>query len=634
MVTESQSLGSTTAADPYLAWANLTRHTDFLDASHPSGFSHGVAVEFNATGDLVNVQQELAREGKFANWYDQNPSLMFATGWVTATGLRILAGSKCVKRFEQTNPLRVQRRPARVLSQGAQLALQTVQNHGASNDTLLGAIDTGCPFAHRGLCWEGNRLETRISAIWDQDLRPAFGRHGSVPATMGYGKVVDQETMNTAIRFATRAGSVDESAAYSAIAYGDLRVSRTHGSHVLGLMAGYSEKTALTELELPEIIKDRAVDSEIAFVQLPRDLYHAPSRAALGHAVIDGVAWLALHAHEKSKSFVVISVPYGSVLGPHDGTSIIERALDEVIQYAFDCWGVTVRVLLAAGNSFLAKGHAMLPSLRSGETVDLIWRVPQESELPSFLELWLPQDATAEVTLFPPGESSGVSASLGHACAWPTFARPACGIVASDWRADNARLVLLRVAPTRACDGSAIAAAGDWKIQVVAGVRPSKTIHAYAPRARGSFGAALRGRQSYLVKPLTGGMWQVTGEGTLNGFGGGTCTTLVGGYIKWSTRYEIESGTGNWKYIKNPPAVYTSSGPNRSRGKIGPDYSMQSDFSRALMGVRSIGTRSGSTFRMDGSSVAVPQVARVVAQNPGTMPPKTAGDARLGTRLS
>jgi hypothetical protein len=64
-------------------------------------------------------------------------------------------------------------------------------------------------------------------------------------------------------------------------------------------------------------------------------------------------------------------------------------------------------------------------------------------------------------------------------------------------------------------------------------------------------------------------------------------------------------------------APYASAGPARRyphAHRIGPDYAMFCDESPALEGVRAGGNRSGTTFRLIGTSAAAPQLARQFAK--------------------
>ena len=66
-------------------------------------------------------------------------------------------------------------------------------------------------------------------------------------------------------------------------------------------------------------------------------------------------------------------------------------------------------------------------------------------------------------------------------------------------------------------------------------------------------------------------------------------------------------------------STYSSAGPARPgplAHRVGPDYVLPCDELYALQGIRAGGTRSGSVFRLIGTSAAAPQLARHLADPP------------------
>jgi hypothetical protein len=57
-------------------------------------------------------------------------------------------------------------------------------------------------------------------------------------------------------------------------------------------------------------------------------------------------------------------------------------------------------------------------------------------------------------------------------------------------------------------------------------------------------------------------------------------------------------------------STYSSEGPARHGLRVGPDFVLPCDESYALEGMRAGGNRSGAVFRLTGTSVAAPQLAR------------------------
>ena len=89
---------------------------------------------------------------------------------------------------------------------------------------------------------------------------------------------------------------------------------------------------------------------------------------------------------------VVINLSYGYFAGPHDGTSAFEEAIELLIVLS-TALGVTLSVVLPAGNSYLLRTHAQVSFEKIGQVVLLNWRVLPDCRTPSYLEIWLPYRA-------------------------------------------------------------------------------------------------------------------------------------------------------------------------------------------------------------------------------------------------
>lgn len=603
--------------DPYLFMA---QQSDFLDyAMHP--VTGSLRVAFSAeivSGALGALQKSLGGNGFVCVDPGQWTAARFCTGWVNAAGLVTLSTlTKIVVRFEMASPIRAQRSQDRARRQITSAQLGVTQKVLAPKATvkskvLFGLIDSGCPFAHSALLDPSG--QTRIRALWDQDISPDFHGLGSLPIGFKYGREVRASELNQLVSGASVGGGVNEDLCYRRAGYSAVRGARSHGAHSLGLLA--------TSRGSAQHVKNRAQHgiAEIAFVQLPRSVLAAPSHAAMSRAIIDGLRWIVDQADAKER--IVVAIPYAGSLGPHDGSSIFEQAVDEIIQTTNAVYGgkkPRLEVVVGAGNSYELDCHATLSDPKEPITESLTWRVPPSSEIPAFVEIWVPNGVDLSVAVTAPDGSSTNEISRGSALAWPDASDPICQVIHSFWQGIDASLLLVRLAPTQTSDGSRSASFGDWTIHlnVKTGASSATVIHAYASRGRGSFGAPLRGRQSKFVENPSRSKWTVESTGTISAMACGTETTVVGGYENWRGQN---------------PARYTAAGPSRSGARQDVDYSRPSEEFPSLSGIRSIGTRSGSTFRMDGGSVAVPQVAQILADR--SLTPRNPGiDNRLGTRL-
>jgi hypothetical protein len=91
--------------------------------------------------------------------------------------------------------------------------------------------------------------------------------------------------------------------------------------------------------------------------------------------------------------------------------------------------------------------------------------------------------------------------------------------------------------------------------------------------------------------------------GTLNALATGRKSIVIGGFRRSDYKASRYSGAGP---IIDPPSI---GGPWRD----GPDATAVSDDTPVLHGVLAAGTRTGSMCAMNGSSVAAPQITRLIA---------------------
>jgi hypothetical protein len=399
----------------------------------------------------------------------------------------------------------------------------------------------------------------------------------------------------------------------------------THGAAVLGLAAG--DKRPLLAEDCQHAPRRRMADRPIVFVQLPETKVEETSFGSLAGHVLDGIHYILSHADPKQH--VVVNLSYGHHAGPHDGTSMFEQGVEELLERH-----PLLHVVVAAGNSHLARCHAR-SAVPPGQTRRLNWRVLPDNPEDSFLELWLDGDARAvTVTLVPPGGSQGEVLSVSHdeARSWvhsPSGTLRCAAIFApSVAQGRNGTMVLIAVAATqrvpqdtgqpgdlrlfsrvtqrarRALEG----VAGVWRVEVRNAGTASVDLHAWVERDEVAPGRSFRGRsvgrQSYLLDddddPLA---VPVAPTSTLNGI-----ATLQ------HCRYHV---IGAMNARDGSLSDYSTAGPTRLGGRVhGPTLVTLGDESRALPGLRSPGQGSGATARVGGTSIAAAVFSQMLAADP------------------
>jgi hypothetical protein len=462
----------------------------------------------------------------------------------------------------------------------------------AKGPVLAAVLDDGCSFANARFRHAG---KTRIVWLWNQTANApgdslTAGNGPSPAVNFGYGGQYSNDDLDG--RFPP-SGSQDE--AYRDTGLTGLRRAASHGTHVMDLLAG------------PK-------DWEIAFVQFPRAGVDDPSGIWLKRYALDGLLYAIECAGPATKT-IVANISWGPQTGPHDGSSILEKAFEMLIAEQKGLPAPRDLVIsLAAGNSFGAQAHARIDYADGGQ-VD--WLVPPDGEIPAFIELWWPVAASmADVCLrvIPPS-GPAVNVSPGKNIptdkTWWVKLKPV----------GQSIMALIVVNPTGGrASGAKAGQHGRWRIEI--DPTPSGAdgdVHVYVARAVHNMGARRLATASYLcdaaleaarfVAPdkrfdeVGGSM--IRRGGTINGIATGPSTHVAAGYV----------------YDTFASAPYSSSGPTRG-STTKPDFACVTDRSAANPGIRAAGVRSGTKAVLIGTSMAAPQLGRQVVdgQQPLFMP--------------
>ena len=486
-----------------------------------------------------------------------------------------------------------------------------------TSKTLIGIIDDGLPFARADLMLGA---KTRVAAIWDQNPNPAFSRNqlGSPPTGWHFGAHVGKRDLNALIKSHRNAlGVVNEDAVYRQSDYLRLRHRISHGAFVVGIAAGKSVSRSLCTAK--SATKEALVsieETELAFVQLPKATIEGPTRGALGYHLLNGVLWLLSVGQSAQK--IVVVIDYGSYLGPHDASSLFERALD----YLIDLNKPKLQVAFATGNAFEQK--AALRSHATGSTNNPTrwdWWVPPENEKTTFTEIWLGDDKAADAVtdfLLTVRSPTGQQLTLTRAGEIQSFTitnHARTDVVAAMCLSADRRSVLFQINATKGDGGESIAPSGRWSFSLSANTQ-SKTaipLYVYANRGGRSINTPARAYQSRLIARSSDAF--VDGSASLIGMGCSNLATVLGGAKQSALRRYGNSSVEQPNYVDLVAANYSSAGPSRGgvRFKQGPNISAVTDESSSLRGILGRGIRSGSSFRLVGTSSAPPQLARLVA---------------------
>ncbi|NPT42402.1 S8 family serine peptidase [Paraburkholderia sp. 1N] len=631
-------------ADPYLAWADTTAF------AHLGGERTWVRVileleaHWPVDGALPLTAQTFAESLEKENvaWKDWirvstvyrfPPHDLEASRFLTAIVARKFfteidgAMKGVVKRFELGMPIAPDD-AAQSLAPGPQAPVPgtapvfgpAAQPGAASTDAsdqphavFMGVMDDGLAFAHERFRCIADNPSTRIEYFWNQDdaAAGALDEH--------YGRELDRDKINGLLDRCVRKGLLDEDAVYRLNGYVGARKRWAHGTEVMDLACGVRpNKIEAAALTLKGERTGTVQPPRILCVQFKTAGRTIRDTSGLWFAVhaLDAIRYLLRRADDLAKGAehsVVLNLSYGYMAGPHDGSSIIESAMDELIGLHRD-----LSIVVPAGNSNLLRCHATLP-VDSGTLRRITWRVLPDCATPGFLEIWLPKDAdTSSVTvqITPPWGDRSPVFPVKNLYTWQPGRNVLCTAVYLERVATGDRnMILIALAPTTMNQPRRDPApAGNWTVTLTNGSGDDLEIHAWVQRNETAYGYPLRGRQSRFEDPAYkqfvfgahvrdfdegNQLTWIKRSGTLSSIATGEHTVVVGGYRRTDGR----------------AATYSSTGPSlRQTKRSGPDAAAVSEDSVACAGVLGASTRSGCLVALSGTSAAAPQVARLLAR--------------------
>jgi hypothetical protein len=594
--------------DPYL---QIAEATDFIDHIHgilnAKALKVDVVVELNSKEDIERfLTYAKTSQGIEFNQSHLSAKSKFFSAQVLRSAINNLNLQPFVSRIEfgQTLIANRQGSPSKISHPESLTPSQVAQP--AKSKVLAGIIDHGCPFAHTEFM---QGTTTRVVTLWDQDSTPEFqALSGNIPLGFNYGKELGWASLQAALEASKSPdGSTNETECYRLASYEALDGDITHGTHVLGRFVGRSYASAL-DLQGNEKT-DIAGQADIAFIQLPRALVKCPSSSAAHRYILDGLRYLRDFASKSKYERCVVVCDYGSYLGPHDGSSLFERALDEFLSES-NSVGIPFEIVFPSGNCHDEKLHARL-SLEAGKSTSLDWNLPSFNEVATYAELWVPEHIGPQI------ENIRIVSKKGSIVFTDDFKNidkvdnTLRWLTAHIQRQVDGQLVLtLRAAPTQAAEfPDDVSPSGKLTISITlknASGSSDVIVHGYLCWGGEVIGFPRRMQQAWWSIPTEhGGRVEIAPEGTILGSACGQHSSIfvVGGYV------------GNTDPARRIRSTYSAVGPSRAKHRIGPNFVAQADESTAVKGIPGPGSRSAIVRNMWGTSVAAPLGARALLNN-------------------
>jgi subtilisin family serine protease len=283
-----------------------------------------------------------------------------ATGTLAAHRLAALSADARVIAVEAARPL-ASEMDLSAASIGA-TAVQRPPLSLSGRGVIIGIVDTGIDLWHPAFRRTNGR--SAVLSLWDQTLRPIAPEQP--PTGFGYGV----EYSSSQIAVALTAGRTTQALRH--------RDSHGHGTHVASIAAGSAAPYAGIAPDADLIVVATANDSK-----------------ALGDSArtLDAIRYVFERAAALGRP-AVVNLSLGNYIGPHDGTSLLERGIDRLLSQPG-------RMLVkAAGNAGGARCHAG-GSLAPSQQITLPFDVAPTNEQAT-IDLWYETVGQFEAVLIDP----------------------------------------------------------------------------------------------------------------------------------------------------------------------------------------------------------------------------------------
>jgi hypothetical protein len=631
--------GATDGADPYLVWAEADQFAGY-DDKHPKWLP--IALELHANTSIA----DLVAAGS-PKWLHVPP--VYTSG-TAPNGLRFCTARVRPEFFKQIRPGGRLHTMVKRLEMGLPAGphAEGPDHHappdlpGTSGGTnrraqrllegeVFGLIDDSIALAHANFL--DSKGKARTAFFWRQD---ELGK-GMVPAGLDYGHELTAADVDAAMRHHTYNGLVDESAVYTALGlstigkkwpkgrvqFHGLDTAVSHGTHVADLAVGPRTLQAQTANLPPGFdappswatADDDASRAPIVAVQLDYDTVADTSGGSMNVSVLDGLMYILSRCAPTAKA--VVNISFGTLAGPHDGTSLLEAAMDQLLALRGD----RLQIVLAAGNSYQLRTHANV-ALEKNRSETLHWVVQPDDSSQSFVELWLAAGAEGiEIEITPPGRTALPPLKFGQSRMWlDDGQKPVCALIYPRRvsTGENGTCALVALAPSFSFKAAtATAPSGVWKIKLTNTRAGQAVVDAYIERddvVLGTHSGAkqshfeddprLRYDEQYDMQAYVDDPTRITPirrSGNFCSIATGGKTVSVGG---------VRMSDGSWAHYSPLKPDPDHARPERPGVVKMPDQRAFSDENAAATGVSAAGTRSGAVVRLRGTSDAAPQEAR------------------------
>jgi len=507
-------------------------------------------------------------------------------------------GSKKLRRFQLASPRTAGINEAPPTKQNGQIGKQASESPSNTPCAMhFGVIDDGFPFAHSNLLTKDG--QPLISSIWDQtDGAAARKNWESLGLGNGdFGGLLTRDAIEKVLKDCSGSQGLDEARVYAETEYRVNQPGVPHGCGVTHMLVGRS-------VRLPDGSRAESTLTcdDVHCVQLPSDgTLEDTAGGWLGYYALAGIRHIIRRIQQEENGGPwrsLINLSYGSIAGPHDGTSMFEQAIDTICTRYGDTRTGKVDIVVAAGNTRGKRIHAQR-TIGPGHPGSFRFFTPPDNPRESYLELWIPKmkdgllAGVAITVTSPTGAQITAHAGEAHLLKLEPGRAPCAGIAFSHRVSQGTKgtMFLLLVRPTQTTARTDRAPSGVWELSVTANCKID--IHGWVER-NDMVVHHRRNQQACFVEDPDCPQ-HVNDDRTFSSAAGGKRAIVVG-----AVRH-------------NDGTIANYCGVDLRVAATKPNWFAASDTSPAMPGVLVSGFYSGTTTRMSGTSVAAPRVARLLA---------------------
>jgi hypothetical protein len=467
-----RALASIARIDPYIVWANATRYRDL------GGMPRGripIAIEMKQGGDTAQQFAQMIERQSWQHWiwmsalYRDPPAGLEATRFCTAHVTHEFfahLNTDLADKFERfTEALAI---PSHVDARMERVPADHAPMREGLGSAIVGVCDEDIAFTHPRFSEDAAGTRTRFQCFWNQNDA------ADSAAGLGYGSELLKHQMDALL---------DDARLHAEAAHapGGARIyGFAHDGPAAAELAGRYPTRALRSADAAQSGADRDAPLPMIGVQLKRR--YRTMRDAFGPCpdaeVLDAVRYVVQRAQDTGGAacHALVSLNVGNVAWQQDGSSLIESALDELMDSG------VCSVVLPSGNVDLSRCRGALTIADRAES-ELRWPVRAHAASPSLAEIWLSSDIDAprvDVQIVPPDDAASAWLGLGDLGTYTRGGEPICTVVHLGRGArGEGHMILVALAPTAARNGMRRAAAGEWRIRLRNNARATVTAYAW-----------------------------------------------------------------------------------------------------------------------------------------------------------